>query len=97
MSKKVFCGGLPWSMDDSDLEMALSQFGRVKEAKVITDRDTGKSRGFGFVTFDADEDADQAVATGSIQLEGRTVRIDHANERDRGGGGRGPRRGGRRG
>jgi len=88
MSKKVFCGGLPWSADDSDLSAAMSHFGAVEDAKVITDRETGKSRGFGFVTFASEEDAAQAVAAATITMDGRTVRIDHAEDKGRGGGGR---------
>ena len=99
MSKKVFCGGLPWAADDSDLEAALSHFGNVQEARVITDRDTGRSRGFGFVTFELDEDAAEACRVGEIEMtmdgRTRTVRIDHAEDKPRrdggGGGGRGPR------
>lgn len=84
MSKKVFCGNLPWRVDESDLQIAMTKFGRVKEAKVLTDRDTGRSRGFGFVTFEDEAEAEQAVAAGKIELDGRTVRIDRAND-DRGG------------
>lgn len=83
MSKKVFCGNLPWGVDGPDLQIAMTKFGRVKEAKVLTDRDTGRSRGFGFVTFEDENDAKQAVAAGKIELDGRTVRIDQAND-DRG-------------
>lgn len=81
MGNKVFCGGLAWATDEVGLQMAMTEFGTVKEAKVVTDRETGKSRGFGFVTFERDEDAQQAIAAGSINLDGRTVRIDQANER----------------
>ena len=103
MSKKVFCGGLPWEADDSDLEAAMSHFGSVQEAKVVMDRDTGKSRGFGFVTFASDEDASQACQVGTVEMNvggrNRTVRIDEANDRPQrggGGGGGGGRGGGRR-
>lgn len=94
MSKKVFCGGLAWATDDVGLQMAMTEFGTVKEAKVITDRDTGKSRGFGFVTFENEADAQTAVQAGSIQLDGRSVRIDQAEDKPRRGGG-GGRQGGR--
>lgn len=94
MSNKIFCGGLAWGTDEHGLQMAMTEFGPVKEAKVITDRDTGRSKGFGFVTFEDAADAESAVAAGSIQLDGRTVRIDLANDKPRGGGGRGGGRGG---
>ena len=78
------------------LQMALTEFGPVKEAKVITDRDTGRSRGFGFVTFEDEGDAAQAVQAETMQLDGRTIRIAAADEKpQRGGGGRGGGRGGR--
>lgn len=93
MSKKVFCGGLAWGTDEMGLQMAMTEFGPVKEAKVITDRDTGRSKGFGFVTFESEDGAAQAIKAGSIDLDGRTVRIDQAND-NRGGGGRGGRGGG---
>lgn len=100
MSKKVFCGGLPWAADDSDLEAALSHFGNIQEAKVVLDRETGKSRGFGFVTFELEEDAASAVRVGEVEMDidgrRRTVRIDAANERPPRGGGGGGRGRGRR-
>ena len=57
MSKKLFVGGLSWGTTDDGLHGAFSRFGEIVEAKVITDRETGRSRGFGFVTFAADEGA----------------------------------------
>jgi RNA recognition motif-containing protein len=87
MSKKVFVGGLPWAADDSDLEAALSQFGEVEVAKVVLDKETEKSRGFGFVTFVNEDDARGACDTGVIDIEvagrRRTCKIDMANERPR--------------
>lgn len=83
MSKKVFCGNLPWEVGDSELSSAMEQFGPVTEARVVTDRDSGRSRGFGFVTFENEADAEQAITVGVFQLQGRQVRIDEANDRDR--------------
>src|ERR1043165_6518510 len=51
MSKKLFVGGLSWGTDDQSLRAAFERFGPIDEAKVITDRETGRSRGFGFITF----------------------------------------------
>jgi cold-inducible RNA-binding protein len=92
-SKKLFVGGLAWATTDEGLRDAFSQFGEVTDAKVVMDRDTGRSRGFGFVTFD-DAEAAQAAITGmdGQDLDGRTIRVNEAE--DRGGGGRGPRGGG---
>ena len=60
MSKKLYVGSLSWGMDDSGLHQAFEVFGAVTEAKVITDLETGRSRGFGFVTFEDDAVADEA-------------------------------------
>ena len=62
MSKKLFVGGLAWATKDDSLFAAFSQFGEVTEAKVILERDTGRSRGFGFVTFADAAAADDAIA-----------------------------------
>jgi RNA recognition motif-containing protein len=96
MSKKLFVGGLSWNTTDSELQQAFEACGNVAEAKVITDRETGRSRGFGFVTFDDEASAGRAVEelNGST-LDGRTIRVDTANDRprnDRGGSGGGGNR-----
>ena len=94
MSKKLFVGGLSWGTDDHGLSDAFAQYGEVTEAKVITDRDTGRSRGFGFVTFANGEEADAAIeAMNGSQLDGRTLNVNEAHDR-RGGGGGGGRGGG---
>jgi len=91
MSTKLFVGGLSWGTNDQSLREAFCSFGEVTEARVITDRDTGRSRGFGFVNFSNSDDAKEAVTKMDGQeLEGRSVRVNFANERpagDRGGGG----------
>ncbi len=91
MGKKLFVGGLAWGTDDSALRSAFAQFGSVTEAIVITDRETGRSRGFGFVTFDNDDEADNAQkALDGTQLDGRSIAVNEARERPpRGGGGGG--------
>ncbi len=97
MSKKLFVGGLAWATDDQGLRTAFEQYGEVTDAKVITDRDTGRSRGFGFVTFAEGTAADEAVEQmNGAQLDGRTLNVDEARDR-RGGGGGGGGGGGRRG
>jgi len=95
MSKKLFVGGLAWATDSEGLKNAFSQFGEVAEATVITDRDTGRSRGFGFVTFNDTEAAKEALALNGTDLDGRTIRVDLATEKRGGaGGGGGGGRGG---
>ena len=82
MSKKLFVGGLSWNTTDDALRQAFERFGEVAEAKVITDRDTGRSRGFGFVTFanPAEADAAKASLNGS-NLDGRAIKVDEAAEK----------------
>jgi cold-inducible RNA-binding protein len=84
MSKKLFVGSLSWNTDDQALRRAFSPPGEITEATVITDRDSGRSRGFGFVTFADGDAADKAVAAlNNTELDGRTIRVDVAQERDR--------------
>ena len=88
VAKKVFVGGLAWATRDEGLREAFEQFGPVSDAKVITDRDTGRSRGFGFVTIEDDAGAEEAIAQmDGANLDGRSIRVNEARERA-------PRRGG---
>jgi RNA recognition motif-containing protein len=96
MSKKVFVGNLSWDTNDDSLNAAFSPFGEITEATVISDRHSGRSRGFGFVTFVDDEAADKAIAElNGTELDGREIKVDVAQARDRsrdgdgGGGGNG--------
>lgn len=92
MSKKLFVGSLSWNTDDSALREAFAAHGEVTDAVVISDRDTGRSRGFGFVTFADDEAAEKAIAAlNNTELDGRTIKVDAAQERSRDGGNRGNR------
>lgn len=93
-SKKVFVGSLAWATSDEGLYDYFAQCGDVVEAKVITDRDTGRSRGFGFVTFSSEEGAQAAIDLDGSELDGRPIHVDFAKERGGGGGGGGGRRGG---
>ena len=99
MSKKLFVGSLSWDTNDDGLRSAFGIHGEISEAVVISDRDSGRSRGFGFVTFDDDESADKAVAAlNGTELDGRTIKVDVAQAKQRsdggGGGGGGGGRGG---
>ena len=84
MSNKLFVGGLSWDTNDSSLDAAFARFGPLREAKVVTDRETGRSRGFGFVTFDAPADAEAALeAMHGSDLDGRSIRVSIAENRPR--------------
>ena len=102
MGRRLFVGSLSWNTDDNTLRAAFERFGTVEDAKVIEDRETGRSRGFGFVTF-ADEGAAQTAIQQmhNAELDGRTLTVNEAQVRTaRGGGGGGsggPRGGGGRG
>ena len=89
MAKKLFVGGLSWDTNDDGLRQAFASYGEITEAKVITDRDTGRSRGFGFVTFARDEDAKTAISKmDGTTLDGKTVKVNEAQEKSPRGGGR---------
>jgi RNA recognition motif-containing protein len=91
MSKKLFVGGLSWDTDENGLRTAFEPYGDLEDVKVISDRDTGRSRGFGFVTFAANSAAENAItAMDGGQLDGRNIAVNEAKERnDRGGRGGG--------
>ena len=73
MGSKLFVGGLSWGVDDHGLKEAFSPFGNVVEAKVITDRESGRSKGFGFVKYDNEESAHDAKAENVVHHEERVV------------------------
>lgn len=94
MGKKLFVGGLSWGTDDEGLRSAFAKFGNIDEAKVISDRETGRSRGFGFITFSSDSDAMSAMQEmDGKELDGRAIKVNEAQERPAGGGGGGGGRG----
>ncbi|KAJ4846044.1 Ribosome-interacting GTPase 2 [Turnera subulata] len=79
---KLFIGGLSYGTDDQSLKDAFSSFGDVVDARVIVDRDTGRSRGFGFVNFSSDDSANSALsAMDGQELQGRNIRVSYATER----------------
>lgn len=96
MAKRLFVGRLPYSVDDQKLEEIFSEVGVVSSATVITDRDTGQSKGFGFVEFGKDQDAAEAITKlNGREIEGRKMVFSEARPREerprfesRGGGGR---------
>ncbi len=87
-NSKLFVGGISWNTDDEGLKRAFEKYGSVKDAKVITDRETGRSRGFAFVTFDREEDAAAAISgMDGSNLDGRAIRVNAAENKPRSGGG----------
>ncbi len=80
---KLFVGGLPFSTTDDELQAAFAAYGNVSSAKVITDRETGRSRGFGFVEYDSNDDGKSAIAgLDGKELGGRTIHVSEARERE---------------
>src|SRR5689334_14464827 len=101
MAKKLYVGNLSYQVDSTELEQLFGQHGQVTSAQVINDRDTGRSKGFGFVEMSSDDEATAAIAAlNGQQHDGRTLTVNEARPKeDRGGGfgGGGGRGGGGRG
>ncbi|KAG5719459.1 hypothetical protein E4T56_gene20651 [Termitomyces sp. T112] len=88
MSAKVYVGNLSWNTTDDTLRQAFSEYGQVLDSIVMRDRDTGRSRGFGFVTFGTSQEADAAInGLNEQELDGRRIKVNLANARGGGGGG----------
>ncbi len=84
MVKKLFVGSLPWAVDDAKLAEIFSQAGSVVTARVIKDRETGRSRGFGFVEMSTDEEADLAIKNlNGVDMEGRKIVVNEARPSER--------------
>lgn len=82
-NKKLFVGSLPWSVDDAGLSQIFAQAGTVISAQVVKDRDTGRSRGFGFVEMSTDEEAQAAVSNlNGSDVEGRKIVVNIARPRE---------------
>ncbi len=92
MQNKLYVGGLSYDTNNAGLEKAFAVYGQISEAKVIMDRETGRSRGFGFVTFESEADAQKALAMNGTQLDGRTLKVNVAEDKPRREGGGGGRR-----
>ncbi|KAJ2080652.1 hypothetical protein GGI03_003331 [Coemansia sp. RSA 2337] len=83
MTCKVFVGSIPWGVESPRLAEIFSEFGTVVDSKVITDRETGRSRGFGFVTFSNEEEARKAIAGGQdMEIDERKISVNPANEQE---------------
>ena len=90
MAHKLYVGGLSFDTTEDKLKEAFAKFGTVESATVIRDRDSGRSKGFGFVEMSDKSEAEKAVqGLNGTMLDGKQIRVDHAQERPERGGGRG--------
>jgi len=95
MSSKIYVGGLPYATTDAQLQEIFSVHGTVESARVITDKFTGRSRGFGFVEMASSEEAQKAIqALNGTDLDGRNLTVNEARPQERRSGGFGDRGGG---
>ena len=82
MSKKIYVGNLSWNTTESDLSDLFAQYGEVLSVRIITDRDTNRSKGFGFIEMADSDAADAAISTyNGKELDGRNLRVNEAEER----------------
>lgn len=77
----IYVGNLPWSATDDEIRELFAQHGTVHSARVITDRGTGRSRGFGFVEMDRDAGEAAVAAVNGVEMDGRALRVNEARER----------------
>jgi cold-inducible RNA-binding protein len=95
MGRKLYVGNLPYSATDESVRAAFSASGTVDSVNLITDRDTGQSKGFGFVEMSSDSEAQAAIqALNGTTLDGRQIKVSEAKPKAPGGGGGGRRDGG---
>src|SRR5215475_1054869 len=96
MGRKLYVGNLTYGVTDSDLQRMFEAHGTVQSAQVIMDRDTGRSKGFGFVEMGSDQEAQAAItALNGKEVDGRSLTVNEARPKTEGGGGRGGSGGGR--
>ena len=94
MGKKLYVGNLTYGVTDATLEQLFAAHGTVESARVVMDRDTGRSKGFGFVEMGGDQEAQAAIAAlNGKEVDGRALTVNEARPRPEGGGGHGGRRG----
>jgi cold-inducible RNA-binding protein len=84
---KLYVGGLSYGTTEDGLRTHFARFGEIKEVLIIMDRETGRSKGFGFITFDQQNDAQNALELNGVELDGRTLKVNVAKEKRAGGGG----------
>lgn len=86
MAVKLYVGGLAWATTDESLEKAFSRFGKIESARVVSDRESGRSRGFGFVEFESNDDAQNAISEmNGTELDGRSITVNEARPMEEGG------------
>ena len=86
---KIYVGNLPFSVDEQELHQMFEQFGEIESANLIIDRASGRSKGFGFVSFKDKGAMSKALSMNDTEVNGRKLRVNEARERTEGGGGRG--------
>jgi RNA recognition motif-containing protein len=92
MAKNIYVGNLPWKISNSELQALFQAHGAVRRAEVIMDKETGRSRGFGFVEMENDAEAQKAIdALNGTDLQGRPLTVNEARQREERGGGGGGR------
>lgn len=97
MTAKLYVGNLSYTTTDTELEQLFAQHGKITETKLVTDRDTGRSKGFAFVTYSDPASAQNALELNGTEFGGRRLRVNFARDNREGGSGSGSNRGGRRG
>ena len=81
-NKKIYVGNLPYSTSEDDLKEFFGECGEVEDVKIIMDRETGRSKGFGFVTFDSNDAVTASLEKNNTELDGRSLRINIAKEKE---------------
>ena len=91
----IYVGNLPFNLGEEDLKKIFEEYGEVSSAKIITDKFTGRSKGFGFVEMDSDDEAKNAIEElNNAEVSGRNIKVNESQPRPAGGGGRDRRGGG---
>ncbi|MCD5383022.1 RNA-binding protein [Candidatus Gracilibacteria bacterium] len=83
MNNKLFVTSIEWSTTEAELTELFSEYGTVTESVIVKDRETGRSRGFGFITFETEESASAATSADGVELNGRNLIVKIAEQRER--------------
>ena len=86
---KLYVGNFPYSVDEAQLREMFSSFGQIEDIALIKDRETGRSKGFGFITFASQQAAETALSLNGKDVDGRALKVNMAQEKESRGGGRG--------
>ncbi|MCP4473981.1 MAG: RNA-binding protein [Gammaproteobacteria bacterium] len=82
---KIYVGNLSYNTSEEALRDFFSQYGNIEEIKLISDYQTGRSKGFGFITFSSDQEGEKALASNGLEFDGRKLNVNTAKESNRGG------------